>query len=309
MNGIIVIDKPSGKTSHDVVMDVKKILGIKKAGHTGTLDPLATGVLPICINEGTKLAQFFTSGTKDYRATMLLGVTTDTLDSDGKIVTQRQINVGQEEIRLELNKRVGKIEQIPPQYSALKFKGKPLYKWARKGVNVVVEPRTVEIFGINIEDITPPYVTFAVSCSKGTYIRSLCADVGESLGCGACLTGLRRTRNGEFSDRLAISLENITDEGKKQILTKHVIPMVDTLTDFTSIEIDEALAGKIRSGHQPTAGNMNMYQFPFLDAGAMIKFAKKNSLIAIGKVLYSSDGMGIMQHAEQAVKILRVFNH
>ncbi|MBN1380718.1 MAG: tRNA pseudouridine(55) synthase TruB [Deltaproteobacteria bacterium] len=309
MNGIVVIDKPSGKTSHDVVKEVKKILEIKKAGHTGTLDPLATGVLPVCINEGTKLAQFFATGTKDYRATMLLGVTTDTLDSDGKIVTQRQINVDQAEIEEEVTKWIGTIKQTPPRYSALKFKGKPLYKWARQGVNIAAKPRHVEILSITIEDIKLPFVTFNVSCSKGTYIRSLCSDIGESLGCGACLTGLRRTRNGEFYDQSAIALEVIAQEEKKHALVRCIIPLVDTLMDFTSIAIDETLANKIKSGHQPTAENMNTHQFPFLDAGAMVKFATNNSLIAIGKVLYSHDEINTLRNTQPAVKIMRVFNH
>jgi tRNA pseudouridine55 synthase len=309
MNGIIIIDKPSGKTSHDVVSEVKKILAVKKAGHTGTLDPLATGVLPVCINEGTKLAQFYMSETKEYRTTMLLGIETDTLDSDGKIVAQRQINVGSEEIRLELNRLVGEVKQTPPQYSALKFKGKPLYKYARKGLNVAVEPRTVRIFTVNVEEITIPYVTFTISCSKGTYIRSVCADVGNALGCGACMTALRRTKSGEFSDGSALSLEQIAEEERKHTLASRVISMVDTLPHFTSIEIDKTLAGKIKSGHQPTMENMNTYQIPFLDAGAMIKFTSNDCLIAIGKLLYSRDGIDTSSEGQPAVKIMRVFNH
>jgi tRNA pseudouridine55 synthase len=309
MNGIIIIDKPSGKTSHDVVSAVKKILAVKKAGHTGTLDPLATGVLPVCINEGTKLAQFYVSETKEYRTTMLLGIETDTLDSDGKIVAQRQINVGPEEIRQELSRLVGEIKQTPPQYSALKFKGKPLYKYARKGLKVAVEPRIVRIFSINIEEIALPTVTFTISCSKGTYTRSICGDVGNALGCGACMTGLRRTRNGEFFVGSALSLEQIADEEKKHTLARHVIPMVDALPHFASIEIDETLAEKIKSGHQPTAENMNTHQIPFLDAGAMIKFTSNDCLIAIGKTLYSRDGVDTSPGEQPAVKIMRVFNH
>jgi tRNA pseudouridine55 synthase len=309
MNGIVIIDKPAGKTSHDVVADVKKILAIKKAGHTGTLDPLATGVLPVCINEGTKLAQFFTTDSKDYRATMLLGVETDTLDSDGKIVARRQIIVSEDAIRREVNKRMGKIGQTPPQYSALKHQGKPLYHWARRGLTIAVEPRTVEIFQIEVEEIALPFVTFSVSCSKGTYIRSLCADIGEALGCGACLTSLRRTRNGEYSDDSALSLEHLGEEEKKEKLTRHVIPMVETLRDFASIDIDQGLADKIRSGHQPTAGNMMLYQIPFLDAGAMVKFTSNYGLIAIGRSLGSLDEIGVLQDEQPAVKILRVFNH
>lgn len=310
MNGIVIIDKPAGKTSHAVVADVKKILSLKKAGHTGTLDPLATGVLPVCVNEGTKLAQFFVSDSKEYRATMRLGVETDTLDSDGKIVAHRQIIVDEKEIFREIVKRVGKIKQTPPQFSAVKHDGKPLYKWARKGVHIDIEPREIEIFSIDVEEIALPCVTFCLVCSKGTYIRSLCADIGKALGCGACLTRLRRTRNGAFSAENALSLENLADEEKKTLLERNIIPIVDTLQSFPSIDIGESLADRIRSGHQPTVENMKAYQISFLGSGAMVKFTSNRSLIAIGKLLFNgADIISTAPEDKSAVKILRVFNH
>ncbi|MBN1662635.1 MAG: tRNA pseudouridine(55) synthase TruB [Deltaproteobacteria bacterium] len=309
MNGIIIIDKPSGKTSHDVVSDVKKILAVKKAGHTGTLDPLATGILAVCINEGTKLAQFFADDSKEYLATMLLGVETDTLDTDGKIVAERQINVDEHAIRQSVNGMVGKIKQRPPQYSALKFQGKPLYKWARMGCDINVEPRAVEIFRVNVEEIHLPYVTFTVSCSKGTYVRSICSDIGESLGCGACLAGLRRTRTGGFSDQSALSLEHIDDKEKQRVAAQHIIPLMDMLPEFAAIDIAPSLSEKIRSGRQPTVGDLQTYQIPFLDAGGMVKFTANGCLIAVGKMLFSTDEIGLLQNERPAVKILRVINN
>ena len=227
MDGVIIIDKPAGKTSHDVVSEVKKILGVKKAGHTGTLDPMATGVLPVCLNEATKLAGFLTGEDKEYLATMLLGVKTDTLDIEGKIISQSDNFVTEEEIRAAMAQMVGTIKQVPPAYSAVKYCGKPLYKWARKGVFLEMEPREVKIHSIVIEDISFPRVTFRVVCSKGTYIRTLCSDIGDLLGLGACLCSLRRLRSGFFSEEMAVSLNNYEDNDKKNKLLEKILPMAD----------------------------------------------------------------------------------
>src|SRR3990172_2514428 len=153
MNGVVIVDKPAGQTSHDVVQDIKKILGVKKVGHMGTLDPLATGVLPVCINEGTKLAQFFTMDRKEYRATMLLGVTTDTYDVEGKITAEAEPRVSREDIERALSSLVGAREQVPPSYSAVKYQGKPLYKWTRQGINIVSPPRAIEIYRLTLEEV------------------------------------------------------------------------------------------------------------------------------------------------------------
>ncbi|HLZ19036.1 MAG TPA: tRNA pseudouridine(55) synthase TruB, partial [Smithellaceae bacterium] len=216
----MVIDKPAGLTSHDVVSRVKRILGAQKAGHTGTLDPMATGVLPVCIGEATKLARFLSLENKTYRATMLLGVRTDTQDIEGKVTQKSDILVAEENIRRVLAAMVGKIKQIPPAYSALKHKGKPLYKYARQGEFPEIAPRDVEIFNIHIKDISLPNVTFEVSCSKGTYIRTLCADAGEALGCGACLSGLRRLQSGFFTEDAAVSMEGDEGELKDRFLSE-----------------------------------------------------------------------------------------
>ncbi|MDP2840402.1 MAG: tRNA pseudouridine(55) synthase TruB, partial [Syntrophales bacterium] len=198
MNGVVVVDKPSGPTSRDVVVEVRRALGIRKAGHTGTLDPLATGVLPVCINEATKLVQFLALDDKEYRVTLRLGVRTDTLDTDGRLLTQEEPRVSREQVEAVLNGLKGRRAQLPPRYSAVKVRGKALYDWTRRGIDVEAPAREVEIYDIRIEEVRLPEVTFAVSCSKGTYIRSLCAEAGEALGCGGCMSGLRRTRSGNF---------------------------------------------------------------------------------------------------------------
>ena len=239
MNGLIVIDKPAGITSHAVVRDVKKILGAKKVGHTGTLDPLATGVLLVCINEATKLAQFFNMDRKEYRATVLLGVTTDTYDVEGKIVAETSCCVDRAEIAQALLSLVGTRQQVPPPYSAVKYQGQPLYKWARKGINIVSLPRTIEIYHISLEEIILPYVTFNVACSKGTYVRSLCLEIGAMLGCGACLAGLRRIKSGHYSEKEAFSLAGVAEKERKEALAAHLIPLADVLPDLPVIPVSK----------------------------------------------------------------------
>lgn len=306
MNGILVIDKPAGKTSYDVVEEVKRILGARKAGHTGTLDPLATGVLPICLNEATKLARFFSSDSKDYRATMLLGLRTDTLDTEGDIISRETPDVAPGEIEKALLGLVGKGEQRPPRYSAVKFRGKPLYQWARKGITVEVLPRTVEIHGITVEEVNLPYVTFTVSCSKGTYIRTICSDAGEILGCGACLAGLRRTRSGAFREEGALQLAGMDREA----LSGHIMPMADVLPGIIPLSVDPLLAEKLKAGYQPLVADvLGMNHIPSLAAGDMIKFvASDRRLLAVAKMIYASDQLSARDGNEQAVRIARVFD-
>jgi tRNA pseudouridine55 synthase len=301
MNGVVVIDKPPGKTSHDVVGDVKKVLGVKKAGHTGTLDPMATGVLPVCINEATKLTPFFSLDTKEYRVIMLLGVKTDTQDTEGNVVASCEPQVSLNEIERALHRFIGKIEQIPPRYSAVKFRGKSLYKWARNGILVDLHPRTVEIFNIDFLEGAMPYVTFRVSCSKGTYIRSLCSDVGEFLGCGACLAGLRRIRSGTFFEGAAVSLERLG--------ANHVMSMVDALPDFPTIQADHMFTEKLKEGYQPEVKAFRLCHIPFVIAGDVVKFIDESRrLVAIAKMLYASDQFSVLDEKQQAMKILRVFH-
>lgn len=306
MNGIVVIDKPSGKTSHDVVGEVKKALTVKKAGHTGTLDPMATGVLPVCLNEATKLVQFFAMDTKDYTATMLLGVRSDTQDIEGNIISRDDSYVSVNDIENVMHRFVGRVEQIPPRYSAIKFRGKSLYKWARKGVTIEPPSRIVEIYEIVIKEVKLPYVTFSMSCSKGTYIRTLCSDIGEILGCGACLAGLRRTRSGCFSESSAVSLYG---SSKKNISPEHIIPLVDALPNFPVMYIDHAFAKKLREGYQPIGEIFRKYHIPSLAEGDMIKFMDNdNNLVSIAKMLYASDQINTLDDRRHVVKILRIFN-
>ena len=226
--GVLLIDKPGGMTSHDVVMRVRRILGVKKIGHTGTLDPMATGLLPLCIGGATKIARFLEGGEKEYRATIKFGVETDTYDAEGKVVAESDTSGVSEEMVLEaLAQFKGKIQQIPPMYSAVKIGGTPLYKLARKGITVEREPKEVEISDIDVEEFTMPLLTMRITCSKGTYIRTLCHDLGSVVGCGAHLVALRRTRSGYFSIQDAITLD-----AERSEMIESIVPPKGVIAKF-----------------------------------------------------------------------------
>ena len=309
MDGIVVIDKPAGLTSHDVVSEVKKILGVRKAGHTGTLDPMATGVLPVCLNEATKLAQFLLAENKTYLATMLLGVQTDTQDTEGTVTETSGQVVSEQDVRTALQGMVGKIRQIPPAFSALKYKGQPLYKYARRGEFPEVSAREVEIFSISVRDISLPYVTFEISCSKGTYIRTVCADIGSALGCGGCLSGLRRLQSGFFTEAMAVSLSHDSAVDKQSRLLAKILPMAQLLPAFAAIEVSELQADKLRAGFQPDVDMMRQNVLPFLAEGDMIKFTNPDGdLVAVAEMQMPASAMALRDGKVRAAKMLRVFS-
>lgn len=211
INGIMNIYKEAGFTSHDVVAKLRGIVKQKKIGHTGTLDPDAVGVLPVCFGNATKLCDLMTDKSKEYEAVMRLGVTTDTQDMSGKILTECEVTASEAEVEAAIMHFVGGYEQIPPMYSALKVNGKKLYELAREGREVERQPRHVDISSIKILDMALPEVRFIVGCSKGTYIRTLCADIGDKLGCGAAMAALKRTRVGCFKLEDAITLAKVQE--------------------------------------------------------------------------------------------------
>ena len=222
MDGILVVDKPQGMTSHDVVDFIRKRFGFKKVGHAGTLDPMATGVLVVLIGKYTKSSNSFLSADKEYDATLMLGATSDTGDAWGNITPSKPIpgpGIGNGIIEDVFRRFLGSIEQVPPAYSAVKFKGKRLYEFARKGIEVKLEPRKVVIRELKIYKIDGQEVSFSATCSKGTYIRQLCMDIGKELGCGAYLSRLRRTRSGEFTISEALSIEELKSFDSKRLLS------------------------------------------------------------------------------------------
>ena len=248
-DGIVLIDKPEGPTSAGVVAAVKKKLAAKKVGHTGTLDPFATGLLICCVNRATRLARFFLHGNKRYGAVLRLGIETDTMDKTGRPMSRPcPVTVSETDIYRVCERFVGEIEQQPPVYSALKHNGVPLYRLARKGRPVEKPPRRVRIFSLEIRRIALPDIEFEVACSSGTYIRTLGADIGRALGCGGHLTGLRRLESNGFSVTEAIELgvfENLADAGRAW---DRIVDMPSALRGMPAVRAGDALAEKIRFG-------------------------------------------------------------
>ena len=243
MNGLFIIDKPSGMTSHDVVQAVRKKFGIAKAGHLGTLDPIATGVLPLCLGKATRLAQFLPSFPKEYRGEIRFGFSTSTYDRAGSPASdERPFDRGADEIRQAMRSLTGILDQIPPPFSAKKVGGVRSYKLARLNRAVEMAPVRVEVQEFELLSLNPPFAKFRVVCSAGTYVRSLAYDLGQKVGCGAHLTVLRRTRSGEFQIENAIAFDRIT--------AKDLIPMHALLASWPRIEVSETDEMKLVHGNR-----------------------------------------------------------
>ncbi|MHB8104604.1 MAG: tRNA pseudouridine(55) synthase TruB [Dehalococcoidales bacterium] len=249
MDGILNINKPPGKTSFGVVALVKRLTGERHAGHAGTLDPDASGVLPVCLGKATRIVEFLMDDKKTYLAGIELGKATDTFDGSGKVVYQRDAsNIDINQLKQALDTFRGSIEQTPPMYSALKHQGQPLYRLARAGVNVERKSRTVKIYRLELIAWQSPVVTLEIECSKGTYIRSLANDLGEALGCGAYLKNLIRTGYGIFNIDKAISLEQLEDASKTGDWQEFFYPIDSVLQDMSAITVDEGGEALIKTG-------------------------------------------------------------
>ena len=291
-SGILVIDKPAGITSANVVARVKKLLEAKKVGHTGTLDPFATGILVCCINRATKLARFFLHGNKKYEAVLCLGVETNTQDSTGT-VTSICDNVLFSEIKIRsvFKEFEGTIEQIPPVYSALKWKGTPLYKLARSGKPIQKPARRITIFNIEILGINLPLIHFTVSCSAGTYIRTLCADIGKSLGCGGHLKELRRIQSCGFSIAETLKLSELENLVLSEKISDRIISMSNALQDMPEHRVDKVLEEKIMHGNIITKKDLTPVHTDILEG--FIKILNiNNDLIAVLSHTKKSDRYG-----------------
>jgi tRNA pseudouridine55 synthase len=250
MNGVLNINKASGVTSHDVVQTVRRILGQKRVGHTGTLDPLATGVLVLCIGQATRIARFLEAGEKESDAVMRLGVTTDTLDADGRVLETRAYTPpDRAEVLRVLNGYVGTITQRPPAYSAVKVHGVPSYKLARAGREEPLKPRSVTVYGIDLIAFEDPFISVRVRCSKGVYIRTLCAEIGDKLGSGAHLTGLVRNRSGIFRKEDAVTAEQLAALSPQGV--DRVLVSIDrALADMPAITVNPEEACRITNGNK-----------------------------------------------------------
>jgi len=248
MDLIISLNKPKGLTSQEATSEVKKILKAKKAGHTGTLDPMATGLLLICTDKATRITQYLSSLDKEYEAVMKLGETTDTQDRDGAIISQTdKIEIQEEMIRKTLESFKGRLFQKPPMFSALKHKGKPLYKYARKGVDIPRKPRSVYIHEIELLNINLPFVTFRTLCSKGTYIRTLCDDIGKKLSVGAHLFELKRISIGPFNIKNALSIEELNST-RGFLRSKGIYTIDEALSWLPELKIKKSLIKAVRNG-------------------------------------------------------------
>lgn len=250
ISGVLVVDKPIGLTSHQVVQVIRQGTRIKRAGHTGTLDPRASGVLVVLIGPAVRLSQYVSAENKRYQATIKLGEKTDTYDGEGAITGTSDIEVTYEQFEEALKGFVGEIKQVPPPYSAVKVKGKHAYDLARKGEDVELEPRLINVYSLDILEWTPPEVVIDVHCSSGTYVRSLAYDLGELLGCGAYLTGLRRTKSGRFSLRDATSLSKLTDAFETNSWYQYLIPAAEALSEWPSITLNNEDIELVKHGHR-----------------------------------------------------------
>jgi tRNA pseudouridine55 synthase len=241
MDGILNINKATGMTSHDVVAKIRKLLHQKRVGHAGTLDPAASGVLPICLGQATRVAEYLSESGKAYQAEVILGIATDTYDSEGTIIrSSNVVDLDLADIKQMLQQFLGPQMQIPPPYSAIKIQGQPAYKRARAGEFLTLQPRPVTIYQLEILQWLPPRLTLAIECSKGTYIRSLAHDLGEQLGCGAHLSTLQRARSGPFSLSDSITLEQLEQAIAEGTVQQYLYPAGTALQQYPALILDEA---------------------------------------------------------------------
>lgn len=301
MNGVLVADKPAGWTSHDVVAKVKRTLKARKVGHLGTLDPMATGVLPLVINGATRFARFMHGGTKVYRAALRLGAATDTYDSTGTVVaTAPTGGIGEAEVACAFESFRGSIKQLPPMYSSVKKGGVPLYKLARKGVVVEREPREVEIFDLRLLRVDLPEVEFTVECSRGTYVRSLCHDVGSALGCGAHMTSLRRIASGAFTEE-----EAVDPTLDAEALAAKLIPLEEALArDYAgliSLELGSRDAASLTESATVSI-EVDEAFFTFLNTVEMVRFVHDGRPIAAAEPIAQAGRAG-----SWSFKVIKVF--
>lgn len=251
IDGILNVHKEKGFTSHDVVAKLRGILKQKKIGHTGTLDPDATGVLPVCLGRATKVCEYLTDRSKTYEARVRLGVVTDTQDLAGQVLEEHPVRVTGEELAEAVSGFVGEVWQTPPMYSAVKVNGKRLYELARQGLEVERKKRKITVYSCSISDFTPEDNTFAmeVHCSKGTYIRTLCHDIGERLACGAAMASLVRTRSGIFSLEEALTLSEIEQKVQDGTLDEAVMPIDAIFTDYPEITVSQSGLRYLQNGN------------------------------------------------------------
>ncbi|MDU7785621.1 MAG: tRNA pseudouridine(55) synthase TruB [Aggregatibacter aphrophilus] len=281
IHGVFLLDKPQGMSSNDIMQKVKRIFQANKAGHTGALDPLATGMLPICLGEATKFSQFLLDADKRYLVTAKLGERTDTSDAEGQIVETRDVNVKTSEILTALEQFRGDILQVPTMFSALKHNGKPLYEYARQGITVEREARPITIFELNFIEYNAPYLTLEVHCSKGTYIRTLVDDLGEVLGCGAHVTMLRRTAVADYPTEKMLdwhALQSLAGPQDLSLLDALLLPMDTAVAKLPALTLNESQTQGIGFGQRVKFDNPDSLQ------GQVRLFSHENRFLGVAVI-------------------------
>jgi tRNA pseudouridine55 synthase len=284
ISGVLVVDKPVGMTSHDVVQAIRTGTGMRRAGHTGTLDPRASGVLVILVGPAVRLSEFVSASDKRYQAIIRLGSTTDTFDADGKLTeSNRPVNVTEAQFEKALSAFVGEIEQTPPPYSAVKVRGRKAYELAREGEEVELAPRKITVYHLEILEWAPPEAVIDVHCSSGTYVRSLANDLGAALGCGAYLVGLRRTKSGRFSLREATPLRKLQEAFQAGNWYQYLIPAAEALAEWPSVELNPDDVENVRHGHRVRAT-------PGAKAGMVRGVSTQGELVALMDLVRGETG-------------------
>ena len=291
IDGFVVIDKPAGITSHDVVNRVRRIMGTRRVGHTGTLDPFATGVLPIAFNNGTKCIPFLDEGQKTYEALLRLGVTTDTLDMTGLVLSESDpSSINREQFISSFADFSGSISQIPPMYSAIKQNGQPLYKLARQGVEVERKARDVEIYSLELLSFNLPHAAIRIVCSRGTYVRSLADDIGRRLGCGAALQELRRTASGPFSLCETVTLEKLQQTVLDGTFYQSCISPYLALSHLEDIPLTESGLEKVSHGRAPEWSETVLSAINTDVSTKLVRLSWRNELAAVAAFVSEING-------------------
>ncbi|OOF60113.1 tRNA pseudouridine(55) synthase TruB [Rodentibacter pneumotropicus] len=281
IDGVFLLDKPQGMSSNDIMQKVKRLFQANKAGHTGALDPLATGMLPICLGEATKFSQFLLDADKRYLVTAKLGERTDTSDAEGQVVETRAVNVETPQILTALEQFRGDILQVPTMFSALKYQGKPLYEYARQGITVEREARPITIFELNFIEYHAPYLTLEVHCSKGTYIRTLVDDLGEVLGCGAHVTMLRRLAVADYPIEAMMSwdeLQNLAVQQDLALLDQHLLPTDTAVSKLPALHLNDTQSRAIGFGQRVKFTNEQQLQ------GQVRLFSAENLFLGVARI-------------------------
>jgi tRNA pseudouridine55 synthase len=303
MHGFLVVDKPDGITSHDVVAKIRRICHTKRVGHTGTLDPFATGVLPLALGDATKAIPYLDEAEKEYQAVMRLGITTDSQDYTGKILCENKIPIVTETVLQGVfSQFTGTILQTPPMFSAVKVGGTPLYKRARMGEEIERAAREITIYSLTVSSVNIPYISFSVRCSRGTYVRTLASDIGDALGCGAHLARLRRVRSGPFGEEMSYPIETIVSMVNEGRLAGALISTNRALSHIREMELSEAGASKVRHGALPGASGIIGYPEGGFRDEQLLRLVRDNKLMAIAVnhgCEYPSNG--------KTLRLLRVF--